>query len=242
MNSTVGFIKKLFVYIMGLFIVAVGTRLSVIASLGLGAGAAAANSLTAVVNIGFDLGFYRMDSLSAWMFVISVLVIIAQVLILRKDFKIYNLLQLVFMFIFSTFITYVDPLVNWWQPSAYWVRYVQLLICLPLTGLGIFCVVITKIVPMPPEGLINAIMQKTGKGTVGSLRTAYDVSQLLLAIIIGWIAVGNPFYSVREGTVITALCTGIFVDIFSKLIGNPVGKFCFGKDYVHPVKQKKAKA
>ena len=83
---------------------------------------------------------------------------------------------------------------------------------------------------MPPESLAMAIMQRFKKGTIGTLRTAYDVVSLILAIIIPLIMISKPLFTVREGTVITALCTGLFVDLFMKLLGRPIGIFCNGKE------------
>lgn len=230
MSAKTSFARRMFLYILGLFVVAVGIQLSVVASLGLSAAAAFAFVLNKIADIGFSLGSFSMDGLGAWMLLVAVVVVIAQVVILRKDFKIYNLLQLLFAFLFSLFVAVVYPLVSWWVPTNYFIRLIQLFISIAITGLGIFFVVTAKLVPMPPECLIFAIIEKTKKGTVGFLRTGYDVANVVLAVVLGWLCFASPFLGVREGTVLSAVLTGIFVEIFMRLIGKPFRIFCFGKD------------
>jgi len=221
---------RVFVYILGLFVVALGVRISLIANLGLGPGTAMALTINNFIPIKEGIAIYS--------FLITIVVVIIQILILRRDFKPVSLVQIVFSFIYSLFIAYVDPLVAWWIPTGYVMRFIQLVVSVILTGLGIFFVVKSKIIPMPPECLIFAVQTKI-KSSVGTLRTCYDCSNLLVAIILGFLftLIHDKFTvlnflnnsGIREGTVISAVFAGIFVNIFDKIMGKGVERLCDGK-------------
>ena len=225
-------VRRLIVYIVGVFIVAVATRLSIVANLGVACGTALAKALEHLAQPVIDLGFFYMDAVSVWMFIVAIIVCLAQILILGKEFKPVSLLQLVFAFIFSICISYAAPLVAWCKTDVLWIRYVELIISVIVTGLGITVVVSAKLVQMPPESLALAIIQKFKKEylTLGRLRMAYDITCAVLAIIFSWILIGKPLMYVREGTVLAAFVPGLFVDIFMKIIGKPLAIFCFGKE------------
>ncbi len=242
MSAKISFARRMFLYILGLFIVAIGVQLSVVAGLGLSAAAAFAFVLNKIADIGFSIGSFSMDGLGAWMLLVAVVVVIVQVIILRKDFKIYNLLQLLFAFLFSFFVAAVSPLVSWWVPANYFIKLIQLFISIAITGLGILFVVTAKLVPMPPECLIFAIIDKTKKGTVGFLRTGYDVGNVVLALLLGWLCFSSPFLGVREGTILSAVLTGLFVEVYMRFIGKPFRIFCFGKDTGIPGEKNKNEA
>lgn len=222
-------VRRLIVYFIGVFIVALATNLSRVANLGLACGTALANELKDLgLDLSFKIGFFAMDNMAAWMFAVAVIVCLAQVVILRKEFKIYSLIQLVFAAVFSYFITFTYPLIGWCKSGNYFIRLIELVISLIVTGLGITFVVHAKLVPMPPESLALAIIKKFKKGTVGFWRICYDAANLVLALIFGWVINGSPLHSVNYGTVLCAFIPGFFVDIFTKIIGKPLTIACDG--------------
>lgn len=213
-----GFAIRLAFYILGLFLVAISLRLSIVANLGVGPGAVLSlvlQELTAV-------------DISVWGFVLAVVYVIVQIAILKKNFKLISLLQLLFSFIFSLFVAKVTPLVSWWVSTSYIIRLIQLFISVALTGLGIYFVVVARLIAMPPECMILAILTKV-KGTVGKFRILFDVSHGVIGIVLSLISLGT-IIAFREGTVILAILPGLFVDIYDKVIGRPVKRLMFGKD------------
>ena len=212
--------KRIIIYLLGLFIVAVGIRLTLIAQLGTGSSTAFAWAMSKTVG----------QSVAFWMFCENALCVLVQVLILRKDFKPIQLIQLLVSFIFSMFIAYADPIVRWWVPGSYVERLIQLVVAIMLNAFGIFLVVKAKLVTMPPESMNLAIMKKTGKGKLGTYKIIFDACWFILALLISLIVTlksGNFTISgflslagIREGTVLQVLLIGAFINLYDKLFGK----------------------
>jgi len=216
--------KRVILYLIGLFIVALGLRLSLVAQLGTSASAAFAWAMTKTVGM----------SVAFWMFCENAFCVLVQFILLRKDFKPDRLLQLVVSFIFSLFIAYADPLVNWWVADSYFERLLQLFIAILLNAFGIFLVVKAKLITMPPESMNLVIMQKTGKGKLGTYKILHDAFWFLLAIIISLVTTlksgsftWEGFFGlagIREGTVVQLILIGVFINIYDKLFGKAFNK------------------
>lgn len=216
--------KRIVLYIFGLFIVAVGGRLSLIANLGLGSSLAWARAMEYVVG----------QSIAFWTFWPNILCVVVQIILLRKDFKPIQFIQVAAAFIFSLFMAYVDPLVRWWVPANYVVRLIQLLISTMFSALGIFCVVKAKLITMPIESMNLVIMEKVGKGELGTYKILYDAFWFICAIIVSLIATfGRGAFDfgffldlsgIREGTVIMLILVGVFMNIYEKLFGKAFDK------------------
>lgn len=88
--------------------------------------------------------------------------ILIQVLILRKDFKIKNLFQIAVAFIFGYFTTFSNHLISFMPNlSNYLVRLVFLGISIVLIGSGIFMYMSSDLVPLAGEGVMAAVSFKT---------------------------------------------------------------------------------
>ena len=216
--------KRILLYLFGLFIVAVGIRLSLIAGIGTSSGTAWARamSLTAGLSIAF------------WVFVSNALCVVVQIILLRKDFQPVQFIQLAVSFIFSLFIAYVDPLVKWWVPANYIVRLIQLIISTMFQAFGIFCVVKAKLITMPIESMNMVIIQKLGKGKLGTLKILYDLFWFVFAVVLSLVITlkAGPFNfmnfldlsGMREGTVVQLLLIGAFMNVYDKLFGKQFAK------------------
>ncbi|MBQ9890477.1 MAG: YitT family protein [Firmicutes bacterium] len=216
--------KRIILYLLGLFVVALGIRLTLIAQLGTGSSTAFAWAMSKTVGL----------SVAFWVFVVNALCVVVQIIILKKDFKPIQLLQLAVSFIFSLFIAYVDPLVRWWQPHSYPERVIQLIVAIMVQALGIFFVVKAKLITMPIESMNLVIMQKTGWGKLGTYKILFDAFWFVLALLISLVVTlkaGNFTWDgflglagIREGTVLQVLLIGAFINIYDRLFGKKFAK------------------
>ena len=65
------------------------------------------------------------------------------------------------------------------------------------------------------EALVKAVSDKTGKA-FGSVKIAFDACCVALAVALSFILCGE-ILEVREGTLVAALLTGVFVNLFGRL-------------------------
>lgn len=202
-------LKRVFIYILGLFILAIGINISKTASLG----------ISPVSSVPYAMELVSGVELGKSTIMVHLVLIGLQIILLGKNYRIRNLLQLVPAYLHGTFITYTstDYLLFWLPvPTSYIVQFVYLLISILIIGIGVALIVIPNIMSLPPEGLSQAIVDKSkGKIEFGNAKSTVDTSLVVLATLISLIFLGN-LGSVREGTILTALLCGKIVGYITK--------------------------
>lgn len=192
-------------FIVGLYIMASGIALTIKAGLG----ASSISCWPYVLSLKFPF------SLGTFVFGLNVILIIGQMIILKRDFKKIQYLQIPVSFLFSTFIDLSMLLFVSVVPESYPARCVVLLAGCLLTGLGISMEVTANVVMLSAEAFIQAIVIKSGK-EFGYLKICFDVSCTLLATLSSLLFFGGIF-GVREGTVVAAVFVGLFARFFLQM-------------------------
>ena len=193
--------KRILVYLLGFFLLAIGINISKLASLGI----SPVSSVPYAVELvwGIELGKATI--------IIYIGLILLQIILLRKDYKIRNLLQFVSTYLLGTLITYTSTeyLLFWMPvPVSYVVKLIYLFISIVVIGLGVFLFLTAGIMPLPAEGLSQVIVQVSKeKINLGNAKIIVDSGMVLISALISLIFLGG-LKSVREGTVLTALLVG----------------------------------
>ena len=111
-------LKRYILFLIGLFVNALGVSLVTKASLG----TSPISSIPYVLSLNFPF------TLGNFTIVFSILLIVLQILILRKNFKLENILQIPVSIAFGYFIDLTMILFSWVNPEAYIMKIVYLLI------------------------------------------------------------------------------------------------------------------
>ena len=196
----------------------------------------AAAPKTSVSNLG-------ISQLNAWPYVLSqalsvsmgtmvtavfVLFVLIQILILRRDFRPVNLLQIIASILFGAFVNLCNSLVAQIPlPDFYPVRLLCSIVSVVVMAVGVVLYLTANIVPLSSEGVVLAVQQKTGK-PFSSLKLGFDILLVILALLSSRIFLRKWFVGVREGTVLAAVCLGPLIGMFSRLLRPGVQRFCFG--------------
>lgn len=201
--------KKVLFYICGLFILAAGINISKTAQLGISPVSAIPYAVELIW--GIELG-------KSMTYVYLVLIVI-QMILLRKEYKPIQLLQFVFTYVFGFFVTLTSRnyLLAWLPvPSLYIVKLIYLLISIVIIGIGVSFYLIPGIMPLPSEGLVNAIVE-TGKGKYkfADIKVFVDSCLVAVSALLSLIFLGG-LKSVREGTILAALLIGKVVGFIFK--------------------------
>ncbi|MEG1641556.1 MAG: DUF6198 family protein [Synergistaceae bacterium] len=213
-NSSV-FLRKLVCYLAGLFLIAVGINVSKTGGLGISPVSATPYALEVIW--GIELG--RATA------IVLVFLVFVQMLLLRKNYKVIQLLQFFTLFVLSFFVTYTSRkfLLCWLPlPSNYIISLLYTVLSSVIIGVGVSFYLIPKWIPMPPEGLAVAITQ-TGKKSIPihTAKNIVDLSMVTVAIVLSLIMTGKVV-AVREGTIIVALLVGRFVGFGNKLYKDKI--------------------
>lgn len=221
-------VKRFICYILGLFIITIGINISKMSQLGISPVSSIPRACEVIWNI----------TLGTTSIIVYCVLVLLQSIVLRKKFKLRNLLGIPLTFVFGWMvdITGTDPnafghlLLKFPRPEEYVMKLVYLVASVVIIGLGVFLYLRAHFVPMPAEGLAAAISEMSGKA-FGDCKTAVDCSMITVALILQLIFLGG-FSSftgdtvvVREGTILAAVFVGQIVKLLTKLIGKPIDKF-----------------
>ena len=233
MSKALRTIWNVFVYLIGLLIIAIGINVSKLSALGI----SPVSSIPAVLS-----GILKV-SLGSMVILVYVVLVLAQLVVLRRRFQWKNALGIPVALIFGMMVDFVG--VSSFQltlagiplgiktefhglmeflakPDGLVWQLVYLLASIVIIGIGVFVYLRPKLVPMPAEGLAAAISQ-VGKWKFGNCKTAVDFSLILIAAILQvimlggfgtlWISGSGP---VGIGTVLAAVCVGQVVKLLNK--------------------------
>ncbi len=189
-------VKRYIIFIIGLFINSLGVSMITKANLG----TSPISSIPYVLSLHFPL------TLGQFTIIFSILLIILQLIILRKNFKLEHILQIPVSIAFGYFIDFTMILLGFVNPTMYIMQIVYLLIGCLILGFGVYMEVLANVVMLPGESFVRAIVS-TWKTEFGVAKVAFDVSMTVIAAILSFVFMGK-LVGVREGTIIAALLVG----------------------------------
>lgn len=206
--------KKIFIYCLGLFTVALGVSFSVKSDLGV----SPVNSIPYVVSL--VTGIEQGKCVTA----IFICFIGLQFIISPKTFSFKNLLQIIGSTVFGYFVTTANMLtVGVPACTNYIMRLVYLLISMILIAIGVSLYMKPALLPLPAEGIMQALVDRFGI-RFPDAKSGVDTTMVIVATILSFIFFGK-LNGVREGTVIAALGIGQLVKVWNKLVGNKLTKY-----------------
>ncbi len=209
-------LKRICMFVVGLFIMSVGVAFSIISTLG----------TTPVSSISYALTLITNINIGITTFVFNAALILIQFLILRSGFQKKRLLQLINCVLFGYFTDlslYLVSFLPFEHTIPYYVLY--LAISIFLIALGIFIYMPANIAPLPGEGCVEAIAIVTG-WRFSTIKIGFDATVVSIALIMCGLWYTNVFGAVYIGTVISAFMIGFTLrqinNMYARLTGNLV--------------------
>ncbi len=149
--------------------------------------------------------------------VFNVLLILLQIILLRKKYKPVQLIQLPVVVIFGFFTDFTLYLVSGLQiPESYPVRLLVCLLSCALLAFGVFLEVKASVTYLAGEGVALALVE-TFKIEFGKAKIATDSSMVLIGAVCSFLFF-HRLKGAREGTIIAALLVGFLVKFYSRHI------------------------
>jgi uncharacterized membrane protein YczE len=194
-------IRRILLYVLGLFLLSLGVALSIRSNLGVSPTSSVSYVLSSIT--GFTIG-----SVTLAYFLILIL---AQKIILGREFHAKNYLQIFFSSIFGLFTDISLWITITIIPTSYFVSLIILIISIIIIGIGLSFVLITDVIMNAPEGFCNAISYKWDI-KFSKVKTIFDMLSVFLSITLAFVFIGE-ITQIREGTIIAALFVGKIVGI-----------------------------
>lgn len=190
--------NRLICYFVGLFIMTAGIAISVKSNLG----------VSPVSSIPYTLTLCWGIEMGKATILFHCVLVLLQILILRKSFKLKSLLQVPVGIVFGCFTTFCNYLMTFAPtPHNIAVRICMILISTVLVAVGIFFYLPANIMPLAGEGVMQAVSETT-KIAFPKVKVSFDIAMVAVSFVTCLLVLHN-FGSVGIGTIIAAVLVGV---------------------------------
>ena len=199
-------ISRTILFVISLFIIALGVALITRANLG--------TSPTACPPYVLSLVPGSLMTMGTYMCCMQVMFVIAQIAILRRQFEPFQLFQFAASFLFGFYTDIAMMLTEWLPVGTYALSWLWLVTGCAVMGIGIVLEIQASLLLLPGEGIVAAI-SKVGHWQFHTIKIINDVVMTLTGVIIAWVMIGG-IEGVREGTIVSAFLVGFMVKLFKR--------------------------
>lgn len=206
MTDKTELIKRYIFLLAGLFVNGLGV--SFITKAGLGT--------SPITSIPYTLSLGFTPTVGMFTLFFNLLLIVLQIILLRRNFQLQNLLQLPIIALFSFFIDLTMSLLGFIQPETYAMKVVSLVIGCLILGFGVFMEMVANVAMLPGEATVRAVSDVFSTD-FGKTKIAFDSSMTVIAAIMSFIMFKH-LDGVREGTIVAAILVGFVARLFKKYI------------------------
>lgn len=192
-------------FLIGLFIASIGVAFSTKAGLGTSPVASVPYSVSLISNI-FSFG--------GWLNVWSVIQIIVQIILLRKNCKPVEIaIQTVLAFVYGYLTNFSCLLIDGLKVNGYMMQLMYMIISCFVLALGIWIQFKGGVAMLPGEAMNRAISKVSG-WKYENIKIFFDVLYILVSVAICLIFIGK-LEGVREGSVIAAIVIGNIIKMYN---------------------------
>ena len=193
--------KRFVLFFLGLTIAGIGVALSTRPGLG----------TSPITSLPYVTTFKFPWTLGMATIVINLFFILAQFIILKRQFGWSHIAQLPTLLAFGFFIDFGMWLTNFYIPESYFLRVAEEVIGCMFLAVGIGFQLIANISLMPGDGFIRVVSEEYHI-PFGTVKICFDSTIVISAIIFSLCCFQN-ITGMREGTVIAAFLVGYFIKL-----------------------------
>ncbi len=198
--------NRLICYFIGLFIMTAGVAISVKSDLGVSPVSSIPYTLTRCW--GIEMGKATI--------LFHCILVLLQILIRRKNFKLKSLLQIPVGIVFGYFTTFCNYLMTFVPtPDHIVIRICMVLISIVLVAIGIFFYLPANIMPLAGEGVMQAVSDVT-KIAFPKVKVSFDITMVVISLITCLLVLHN-LGSVGIGTILAAILVGVVLGQIMRL-------------------------
>ena len=207
-------IKRIFMFVSGLFLMSLGVGFSIVSTLG----------TTPISSISYALALITDINIGITTFIFNSALILIQIIILRSEFKKKRLLQFINCFLFGYFTDLSLYLLSFipYENSVF-IYIIFLFISIFLIAFGIFVYMPANIAPLPGEGCVEAL-SIAFNWRFSTVKICFDWTMVAVSLIMCGLFYTNLFGAVGIGTVISAFLVGFTLRKISDLYVRVTGR------------------
>lgn len=206
-------IKRIILFVGGLFVMSLGVGLSIKSGLG----------VTPISSIPYSLTLASGVNIGITTIIFNAILVFLQIPILKKRFKAKRLLQLINTVMFGYFTGLSLWILSPMPGLPLDVNFTLLIVSMFLIAAGILIYMPANIAPLPGEGVVEAISLAYNK-RFSKVKVCFDTSMVVLSLIICGLFTSDIFGSVNIGTILAAIFIGIIIRYLTELYEKITGK------------------
>lgn len=200
---------RLPMYFIGLFVMTIGIALSVKSNLGVSPVSSIPYTITCVW--GIEMGKATI--------LFHIVLVLLQIILLRKNFKPVQLLQILIGIVFGYFTTFCNYMVSFLPtPDNIGIRVLMVLASTVFVAFGIFLYLPANLIPLAGEGCMQAVSSVTHI-EFSKVKITFDCTMVLISAIT-CLTILHNLGSVGVGTIIAAVLVGTLVGIINRAFGK----------------------
>lgn len=198
-------VKRLILLCLGLTIMAFGVAFSIKAALG----------TSPISSVPYVTSAISGLTVGTTTIIMNFMFVVIQILILRRHYDWFQLLQFPAAILFGTMIDVAEQVIKFISPSNYFQQWIICAIGIFLVAFGVSLEVTANLVTTAGEGIVLAICKVTPV-KFSNMKVAFDVTLVCISIALSFIFLGH-LDGVREGTIAAAICVGLITKQTSKV-------------------------
>lgn len=200
--------KRYMLLLIGLAIMAFGVAFSIKANLG----------TSPISSVPYVVSLFSPLTVGTATIAMHCVFILLQILILRKNYHLIQLMQLPVAFFFGYLTDFGVWAVQGVTCRTYWQQWIICLAGILLVAVGVSFEVKAGVVVLAGEGVVLAVC-KVLPIKFGYMKVIFDVTLVVVACILSVVFCGH-LQGVREGTVAAAIMVGLIAKQLGKMMAD----------------------
>lgn len=199
--------KRYALFLIGLFIAAMGVAFSTKAGLG----------TSPVASVPYSVSLIsKLFTFGGWLNLLSVLQILTQIIVLKgKCNPVEIVIQTILAFVYGYLTNLSCSLISGITVQTYIGQFIWMLLGCLVLALGIWIQLKGAVAMLPGEAMNRAISTVTGK-RYENVKIFFDILYILISAVICLIFLGR-LEGVREGSIIAAVFVGTFIKGYQRV-------------------------
>ena len=164
-------LSRVLIFLFGLVVLSLG--ITIVTHAGLGTGTVSSAAIVLSRQTGLSMGLF--------VFLTNVFFFVLQCLVDPKNLMVKAVKQLPVCAFFGAVFDVAMWVTSFLEPTNYGWAFMQVFLGTCLTGLGVSAMVFARLLVLPPEGFVIAVMHRFG-GSFGTIRTSVDVFLVAISV------------------------------------------------------------
>lgn len=199
-------VKRILVFIVGVFILSLGIAISVRANLG----------TTPIASFPTVLSFATPWSLGTYLILVNLVFFVLQIPILGRNFRPFQFVQVPITLGFGIFADISMYLTQWLDTDNYLAQWGWTIAGAFLVALGVYIETQPRLSYVPGDGFVFALTQRLQNIPFGTIKIVVDGTLVVIAVITSFLLLGR-LEGVREGTIFAAFAVGFLLKMIHRI-------------------------